>query len=437
MIIHTPTTEAQACFVVKSVVASGIPLAIRGGGTRSGLGRPSQAASTLSSAGLTGITLYEPAEMVIGARAGTPLSLVQETLAERGQMLPFEPMDHRLLLGTEGEPTIGAVAAGNISGPRRINAGAARDSLIGIRLINGRGEAIKSGGRVMKNVTGLDLVKLVAGSFGTLGFLTEVVFRVLPKPERVVTLVWRGLPDEAAVALLSTALGSPFEPFAAAHLPAGIGARAFSSEVDTGSPATNAKRLREENASKQGAGAVERSNWIGNGSSEARTLLRLENFSASIDYRSAELAALLTAHGAPEMLEGADSEALWQDVRDAGFFAGTQEAVWRLSLAPTNGPRATAAIANVLPQARWFYDWGGGLVWLAVPDADDAGAAAIRAAIRPLGGHATLVRAPDAIRASVPVFEPLAEPLLRVTAGIKTSFDPAGIFEPGRMYAGI
>lgn len=395
MIIHTPTTEAQACAVVKSVVASGIPLAIRGGGTRSGLGRPSQAASTLSSAGLTGITLYEPAEMVIGARAGTPLSLVQETLAERGQMLPFEPMDHRVLLGTEGEPTIGAVAAGNISGPRRINAGAARDSLIGIRLINGRGEAIKSGGRVMKNVTGLDLVKLVAGSFGTLGFLTEVVFRVLPKPERVVTLVWRGLPDEAAIGLLSTALGSPFEPFAAAHLPAGIGA------------------------------------------DEARTLLRLENFSASIDYRAAELATLLAAHGAPETLEGAASEALWQQVRDAGFFAGTQEAVWRLSLAPTNGPRATAAIAHALPQARWFYDWGGGLVWLAVPDADDAGAAAIRAAIRPLGGHATLVRAPDAIRASVPVFEPLPEPLLRVTAGIKTSFDPAGIFEPGRMYAGI
>ncbi|WNJ89078.1 FAD-binding protein [Bosea sp. 685] len=395
MIIHTPTTEAQACAVVKSVVASGIPLAIRGGGTRSGLGRPSQAASTLSSAGLTGITLYEPAEMVIGARAGTPLSLVQETLAERGQMLPFEPMDHRALLGTQGEPTIGAVAAGNISGPRRINAGAARDSLIGIRLINGRGEAIKSGGRVMKNVTGLDLVKLVAGSFGTLGFLTEVIFRVLPKPERVVTLVWRGLADEAAVGLLSTALGSPFEPFAAAHLPAGIG---------TG---------------------------------EARTLLRLENFSASIDYRAAELAALLAAHGAPELLEGAVSEALWRDVRDAGFFADTQEAVWRLSLAPTNGPRATAAIANALPQARWFYDWGGGLVWLAVPDADDAGAAAIRAAIRPLGGHATLVRAPDAIRASVLVFEPMPEPLLRVTAGIKTSFDPAGIFEPGRMYAGI
>lgn len=395
MTIHTPTTEAQACAVVASVIAGGVPLSIQGGGTRSGLGRPIQVVSTLSSAGLTGITLYEPAEMVIAARAGTPLALVQETLAERGQMLPFEPMDHRPLLGTSGEPTIGAVAAGNISGPRRINAGAARDSLIGIRLINGRGEAIKSGGRVMKNVTGLDLVKLVAGSHGTLGFLTEVTFRVLPKPERVATLAWSGLTDEAGIALLSAALGSPFEPMAAAHLPAGI------------------------------AG------------DEARTLVRLENFAASIDYRGQALSELFNRHGRPALIKGEASSALWRDIRDAGFFAGTEEAVWRLSLAPGNGPKAAAAIARALPQARWFYDWGGGLVWLAVQAQGDAGAAAIRAAIGRLGGHATLVRAPDAIRAAVPVFEPLAEPLMRVTAGIKQSFDPAGIFEPGRMYAGI
>ncbi len=395
MTLHTPSSESDACAFVSSAIAARTPLALIGGGTRAGLGRPTQTASSLSSAGLTGITLYEPAEMVIGARAGTPLAQVQRTLADRGQMLPFEPMDHRALFGATGEPTVGAVAAGNISGPRRINAGAARDSLIGIRLVNGRGEAIKSGGRVMKNVTGLDLVKLVAGSFGTLGFLTEVIFRVLPTPERVVTLAWHGLSDEAGVALLSAALGSPFEPFAAAHLPAGIGGE------------------------------------------QAQTLLRLENFSDSIHYRKAELASLLDAHGQPELIEGDVSTTLWEQVRDARFFAGTDEAVWRLSLTPGDGPMAMAALTGVLPGARWFYDWGGGLVWLGAPAERDAGATAIRAAIRPLGGHATLVRAPDAIRASVPVFEPLAEPLMRVTAGIKTSFDPAGIFEPGRMYAGV
>lgn len=395
MTTHTPATESEACAIVTTAAAARTPLALSGGGTRAGLGRPTQAAATLSSAGLEGITLYEPAEMVIGAKAGTPLRLIEQTLADRGQMLPFEPMDHRALFATSGEPTIGAVAAGNISGPRRINAGAARDSLIGIRLVNGRGEAVKSGGRVMKNVTGLDLVKLVAGSFGTLGFLTEVTFRVLPRPERIVTLAWPGLADAAAVTLLSAALGSPFEPMAAVHLPAGIGGEA------------------------------------------ARTLLRLENFSASIDYRAAELARLLKAHGRPELIEGAASEAFWRELRDAAFFAGTQEAVWRLSLAPGNGPKATAAIARTLPGARWFYDWGGGLVWLAVPADGDAGAAALRAALQPLGGHATLVRAPDAVRAAVPVFEPLAEPLMKATAGIKKSFDPEGVFEPGRMYAGI
>lgn len=395
MTLHTPASETEACAIVTAAAAARTPLAIIGGGTRTGLGRPVQAEATLSSAGLTGITLYEPAEMVIGARAGTPLALIEQALADSGQMLPFEPMDHRALLGTSGEPTIGAIAAGNISGPRRINAGAARDSLIGIRLVNGRGEAVKSGGRVMKNVTGLDLVKLVAGSHGTLGFLTEVTFRVLPRPERVVTLAWPGLADGAAVSLLCAALGSPFEPMAAAHLPAGIGAEG------------------------------------------ARTLLRLENVSASIDYRAAELARLLKAHGKPELVEGRASDALWREIRDAAFFAGSAEAVWRLSLKPTDGPKAVAAIARTLSDARWFYDWGGGLVWLAVPADGDAGAAAIRAALKPLGGHATLVRAPDAVRAAVPVFEPLAEPLMRVTAGIKTSFDPQGVFEPGRMYAGV
>lgn len=393
MIVHTPTTEAQACAVVKSVIGSATPLSIRGGGTRTGLGRPAQAASTISSAGLTGITLYEPAEMVIAARAGTPLAVVQETLAERGQMLPFEPMDHRALFGSEGEPTIGAIAACNISGPRRINAGAARDSLIGIRLINGRGEMVKSGGRVMKNVTGLDLVKLVSGSHGTLGFLTEVTFRVLPKPAAIATLQWRGLSDTQGVALLSQALGSPFEPMAAAHLPAGL------------------------------AG------------DEALTLLRLENFPDSIEYRAGELALLLGEYGVPDRLEGEHPTALWREIRDAAFFAGTDEAVWRLSLKPTDGPKAAAAIGRMLPGARWFYDWGGGLVWLAVPV--DGDAAAVRTALKPLGGHATLVRAPDAVRAAVDVFQPLAEPLMRVTAGIKKSFDPDGIFEPGRMYAGI
>ncbi|MDP4021934.1 glycolate oxidase subunit GlcE [Methylobacterium sp. NEAU 140] len=392
---YEPGTEAEAADTVRAAAARGERLRLVGGGTNAGLGRPAQDEATLSARNLTGITLYEPAEMVVGARAGTPLAEVEALLAARNQMLPFEPVDYRGVMGTAGEPTIGAVAAINNAGPRRITAGAARDSLIGVRFVNGRGEAIKSGGRVMKNVTGLDLVKLMAGAHGTLGLLTEVTFKVLPASERVATLVFPGLDDARAIAALSAALGSPFELIGAAHLPAGIGG------------------------------------------AEARTLMRLEGFSDSVDYRIGALRRLLKRYGAPEIRDGADGAALWRAVRDAAPLAEPRDAaLWRISTAPTRGAALTASLAGRL-DARWFYDWGGGLIWLSTPAAGDAGAEAVRAAVRAEGGHATLVRAPDAVRAAVPVFEPLSEPLMRITAGIKAAHDPGGVLNPGRMYAGV
>ena len=396
MTSYAPANEQEAAAIVAQAAGRSEPLRLVGGGTKAALGRPPQDEATLSAAGLTGITLYEPAEMVVAARAGTPLAEVEALLAERGQMLPFEPMDHRPLLASTGEPSFGAVAAANNSGPRRINAGAARDSLIGVRFVNGRGQPIKSGGRVMKNVTGLDLVKLMAGSWGTLGLLTEVTFKVLPKQEQTSTLVLPGLDDTAAGEALCAALGSPFELTGAAHLPAGIGGP------------------------------------------EARTLMRVEGFAKSVAYRLGELRRLLRRYGEPRIVEGEEGAALWRAVRDATPLAEPREAaIWRISTAPTRGPAVTAAIAAGRP-ARWFYDWGGGLIWLATEASDDAGAATIRAAVKAAGsGHATLVRAPDALRAATPVFEPLPEPLMRITAGIKAAHDPAGIFNPGRIYAGV
>lgn len=392
MSIYQPRSEAEAVTLIGEAAARRERLRLVGGGTRAGIGRPSQDEATLSATGLTGITLYEPAELVIAARAGTPLAEVEARLAAGRQMLPFEPMDHRALLGSAGEPTIGAVAAGNISGPRRIAGGAARDSLIGVRFVNGRGEAVKSGGRVMKNVTGLDLVKLMAGSWGTLGFLTEVTFKVLPVPERTATLALAGLDEARAVEAMSLALGSPFEITGAAHLPEGI-------------------------------------------DGPARTLLRIEGFSPSVDYRLGQLTRLLRGFGRPATIEGETAAAAWRMVRDVLPFAGTDEAIWRLSTAPGRGPAVAAAVAAARP-ARWFFDWGGGLVWLATAATGDAGAATVRAALGS-GGHATLVRAPEAVRAAVPVFEPLSEPLMRITAGLKAAHDPAGLFNPGRMYAGL
>ena len=394
MTLHTPASEAEAGALVAEAAARRAPLSLLGSGTKAAIGRPAQTEATLSSAGLTGVTLYEPAELVIAARAGTPLSEVVRTLALRNQELPFEPIDYRPLLGSTGEPTVGAVAAANLSGPRRIMAGAARDSLIGVRFVNGRGEAVKSGGRVMKNVTGLDLVKLMAGSWGTLGFLTEVTFKVLPKPERAATLIFRGLDDARAIEVLSQALGSPFEITGAAHIP-GFDAQG------------------------------------------ARTLLRIEGFSFSVDHRLNELRRLLKRYGSPDILERKGADVLWHSVRDATLLADPHDrAIWRVSTAPTRGPDLAARIARAI-EARWYFDWGGGLVWIATDPRGDAGAAAIREAVRATGGHATLIRAPAEVRAAVDVFEPQGDALMRISAGVKASFDPAGVLNPGRMYAGI
>lgn len=388
-------SEQDIADAVAEARAQKKPLEIVGGGTKKTMGRPVQAAMEMSMRGLSGITLYEPAEMVIGAQAGTPLAVVEKTLAEKGQRLPFEPLDYRALLHTQGEPTIGAVAACNLSGPRRIQSGAARDSLIGVRFVNGRGEIVKNGGRVMKNVTGLDLVKLSAGAWGTLGVLTEVIFKVLPRPETQVTLVLHGLDDARAVAALSAALTSPFEPTGAAHLPADV------------------------------AGT-------------ARSYIRLEGFADSLRYRSAELQTLLKPFGAADIVEGAESELLWQKIRDASFFSAPEDAaIWRISVAPMRGP-AVAARIRQQRNIRHFYDWGGGLIWIATMADGDAGAMAIRGAIAAEGsGHATLVRGTPELRAALSVFHPLAPPVLKLHAGIKASFDPDRILNPGRMYAEV
>ncbi len=388
-----PADEAEAADVVRAALRDRIRLDIAGGGSRAGLGRPSEGAERLATARLAGIVFHEPAEMTISVRAGTPLGVVEAALAAHGQMLPFEPIDHRALYASRGEPTVGGLVATNASGPRRISAGAARDSLIGLRLVNGRGECVKSGGRVMKNVTGLDLVKLICGAQGTLGLVTEATFKLLPKPHSEATIVIRRLDDEAAVAAMTRALGSPFGVSGAAALRAGMG-REF-----------------------------------------PRTFLRLEGFAESVDYRAERLIALLADFGAKHALRGEESQRLWRAVRDAEFLADPpNQAIWRVSLAPSKGPRFVARLGALA--LSHFYDGGGGLVWLASEPTIEA-AASVRAALAPLGGHATLVRAPDELRARVDVFEPLSPALARLTRAVKASFDPEGLFNFGRMVTGM
>jgi glycolate oxidase FAD binding subunit len=390
-----PADEQQLVAAIADAAVAGTPIAVIGGGTRSGLGRPVQAAATLTTAALSGVTLYEPAELVLSALAGTPLAEVEAMLAAKRQRLAFEPMDHRPLYGSAGEPTIGAIAAANISGPRRIQAGAARDSLIGLRAVTGRGEAIKSGGRVMKNVTGYDLVKFLAGSYGTLAVLSEVTFKVLPAPETEATLVAHGLDDRTAVAALSAALGTPFSVIGAAHIPAA-------------------------------------------GGKPARTCVRIEGFTDSVADRSRRMTTIVKALAGAAILDEVQSTTLWREICDLAALAAPERApVWRISVRPSDGPAIVEAVRRSF-DCRVLYDWGGGLVWLAGGEGPDAGAAIIRAAVAlSAGGHATLVRAPADVRNAVEVFQPLALPLMELSRKLKASFDPAGILNPGRMVAGL
>jgi glycolate oxidase FAD binding subunit len=388
------TTEAAVQSAVAAAIGAGSPLAIRGGGTKAGLGRPAQAAATLDLSALSGITLYEPAEMVIAARAGTPLAEIEATLAAKGQMLAFEPADLRALYGSGGEPTIGAVVATNNSGPRRLFGGAARDSLIGVRFVNGKGEVIRSGGRVMKNVTGLDIARLHAGAHGTLGVLTEVTFRVVPKPAEVATVAVDRLDGAAATALMAALVNSPFEITGAAYLPAEDGRH-------------------------------------------SRTLARIEGFPEQISYRLAKLTAIAQPFGRLGVIEAPEADALWRRIRDVSVLAEPRDrAVWRLAMPPTAGHQALARIGAQRP-ATGFLDWAGGLVWLATPEDDDAGAALIHTVASDLKGHATLMRGSDALRARASVFQPLPGPLAALNRRVKASLDPAGLFNPGRMVAGV
>jgi glycolate oxidase FAD binding subunit len=388
-----PGTEAELAEAVADAASRSTPLEIAGGGSRAGLGRPVQAARRLSTRGLSGIELYEPGALTLVSGAGTPLSEIEAALAAEGQMLPFEPMDHRALLGTAGEPTIGGMVATAASGPRRISAGACRDAMLGVRFVNGRGEAVANGGRVMKNVTGYDLVKLMAGAHGTLGVLTQVAFKVLPAPKAVATLTLHGLDEARAVEAMSAALGSPFQLTGAAHHPEG-----------------------------PGGGAA--------------TILRLEGLEGSVAYRADALRTELARFGEADIERDPELHAaLWRRTRDVEPLAGLPGAVWRLSVRPSDAPGILARLRARRDILGLVMDWGGGLVHLATPEEGDAGAADIRAETARAGGHATLIRASAATRAAVAVFEPEAPGLARIAAGLRAKFDPHGILNPGRMSA--
>jgi len=378
--VLSPVTEAD---LADTVAAATRPLRIRGGGTRE-VGRP-LSGEVLSVAALSGVEMYEPGALTLVARAGTPMAEVECLLAAEGQRLSFEPPDMRGLLGTAGASTLGGVIAANAAGPRRVQAGAARDAALGVRFVDGAGRVVKNGGRVMKNVTGYDLVRLMAGSWGTLGVLTEIAMKVLPAPRAAATLRLHGLAPGDAVAAMAAGLASPFEVTGAAHLP-------------------------------------------GDGPMHG-TLLRLEGFEDSVSYRAGKLVELLQSRGDLKVEHDPEKVAeMWARVRDVAPFHGVPGDVWRLSLRASQATGTLARIAEACDLHDWYMDWGGALVWLRVPEGTD-----VRALAGRFEGHATLVRAAPGTRARIAPFPPEPPAVASLSRGLRARFDPRGILNAGLM----
>ncbi|MGI4732580.1 MAG: FAD-binding protein [Janthinobacterium lividum] len=374
-----PATEDDVADAVADAVRDDVRLAIVGGGSKVGVGAPT-GAQELSLRGVAGVVDYDPAELVLTVRPGTPLAEVQALVAGADQMLAFEPFDHGPIFGAAtGAATIGGVVAAGVAGSQRVSAGGARDHLLGFRAVSGRGERFVAGAKVVKNVTGYDLPKLAAGSWGRLFAMTELTLKVMPRPRVVATRVIAGLGAAQAVRAMAAAMGSQAEVAAAGHLP-GRGVTAF----------------------------------------------RIQGFGPSVTARCAVLESRLREFGAVEEPSPDEVEAIWAELRNLSPL-GSERALWRMNVPPSAAPGVIATLAPL--GADWLLDWAGGLIWLA---ADDA-ATVVRDAATAAGGHAALVRAPATVRAAVPAFHPQPAGLAALEARVRRAFDPAEVFETGRF----
>ena len=389
--------------VVRSAIASEQPLEIIGHGSKRSVGQPMATNALLDLSALNAVTAYEPNELIVTVQAGAPLADVLSLIDSKNQQFAFEPVNTAALLGTPEIGTVGGMIGAGLAGPRRIKAGGARDHLLGAHAVSGFGDSFKAGGKVVKNVTGYDLCKLLAGSWGTLAVMTEVTLKVMPRPESERTLLLRGLDDIAANRAMTAALGSPFDVSGAAHVP------------------NSAMR-----ASPDGLGAER----------QAVTLLRLEGIAASVAHRAVSLGKLLAPFGTAEMIDDAASAAIWVAVRDVRPFAANGALgawpVWRIVCPPASGGALGQQLARD-SGGDVLYDWGGGLIWLALPRKPDAGAALLRQRVDAAGGHATLLRASEDVRREVDVFHPQQAGLAALGERVRHSFDPKHMLNRGRM----
>ncbi len=369
--MHQPQNIEEICSIVANAVSGGTKLEILGGGTRADFGAPNRVAAQLCLRALSGIIEYDPAELVLTARAGTTLAELNAAVAKKNQGFAFEPW------GAEGS-TIGGIIAAGVAGARRISAGSVRDHLLGFEAVSGRGEAFRAGAKVVKNVTGYDLPKLLCGSWGRLAVLTEVTLKLLPRPPERLTLLWRGLADEPAFALMREAMRQPVDVAAAAYLPG------------------------------------------------QATLIRLDGFGPSVAARRVHLTAARAHYGAPEALGEAESAPLWAACQ-GGAALPPEPPLWRLSLPPRQALAAITPLAEL--GGHYVADWAGGLIWLALAGHEET----IRAQAEIAGGHAALARAPAELRARIPALHPQPPGIEALSRRVRRAFDPLCVFETNRF----
>ena len=379
-----PTTPEELCAVITTAADDGTRLELRGGGSKADIGC-ARAATIVDMRGFAGIVDYDPPELVLTVGAGTPLAEIESLVADQHQMLAFEPWDHGPVFGKPvGATTIGGVIAGGVAGPQRLSMGGARDHLLGFEAVSGRGERFVAGAKVVKNVTGYDLPKVITGSWGRLVALTQVTLKVLPRPRVQATMVIENQTPAQAHAAMAQALGSHSEIAAAAYLPA----------------------------------------VLNNG--RAVTLFRLQGFVPSVEARCTFLPQLLKDHGTARRLPDTEAEVFWQSVRSVAPLKGNAP-LWRVNVPPSGGCAVVAALEPL--GARWFFDWAGGLVWLTF----EGDPFLVRQAAEKAGGHAMLVRAPTDLRARIQVQHPRSRGVAALEARVRRAFDPAGVFETGRF----
>ncbi len=409
--IEYPQNEKEVSIFIKRFYKSNIPIELVGSGSKKKIGRPIQCAKTLSLSKLSGIIEYFPEELYIKVKAGTSIKEIEEELKKKNQQLAFEPIDFGILLGAKSDyGTAGGQVACNIAGPRRFKSGSVRDHVLGFRGVNGRGEIIKSGGVVVKNVTGYDLSKLMCGSFGTLVALTEITFKVLPAPEESITLVIHNQKIENALYYLDKSVNSSNDISGAIFLP---------KEPDVSDCTMNIENTFKLNDLKND-GSITAVRFEGTKKSVKQ---RLENLINELQIKDLSISILATHQ----------SEIFWNKVKSLEFFSSSKNSIIRIVIPPSEGSKLVYQLSN---KFKYYLDWGGALMWMEAFELSEEMFESIRRKVVRIGGYITMIKNSDYLPYVEDVFT-INKDRFNISQNIKKSFDPKRILNPGKMYTGI